>query len=214
VLFFPGWIAEFACLCPSADLRRKLSLAGAFILFGSIACVSSVMLLMAQNEDAGRAFALARVEPDQPLIRLGLRQTAPTRIEAEKVTTAEPMSSCQSELSVNAACETGTPPNTPPLAADAHAPGGTAALPGDQPAAANPDGTILAASTAPMPEITIETRDAAAASVQPETPLPQASASKPQKPARHQARRYNSNNGFSLFAFDQRSRARLRPLFW
>ena len=51
MLFFPGWIAEFACLCPSADLRRKLSLAGAFILFGSVACVSSVMLLMAQNED-------------------------------------------------------------------------------------------------------------------------------------------------------------------
>jgi len=211
VLFFPGWIAEFACLCPSADLRRKLSLAGAFILFGSVACVSSVMLLMAQNEDAGRAFALARVEPDQPLIRLGLRET--TRVEAEKVTTAEP-SSCQGELSVNAGCETGTPSNTPPPAADGHAPGGTAALSGGDPAGANPGGTILAASTARMSESNMESTDAAAASVQPETPLPQASASKPQKPARHQARRYNSNNGFSLFAFDQRSRARLRPLFW
>jgi hypothetical protein len=210
VLLSAGWIAEFAYLCPSPDLRRKLSLAGAFVLFGSVACVSSVMLLVAENDDAGRAFALARVEPDQPLIRLGLPETALTTVQAVKVTTAEPMRSCQGELSANGACDTGTPSNTLPLAADTPAPGEVAAVHRDEPAGTDPGGTILAASTAPVAEST----DAAAAAAQPEASLPQASASKPQKPVRHQARRYNSNDGFSLFAFDQRSRARFRPLFW
>jgi hypothetical protein len=44
-------------LCPSPDLRRKLGLAAAFIALGSVACMSGVTLLVAENEPGARSHA-------------------------------------------------------------------------------------------------------------------------------------------------------------
>jgi hypothetical protein len=209
----PSWITE--SLCPYPDLRRKLSLGLAFILFGSVACVSSVTLLVADNDpDPRSAFALAPLPPvSRPIITSETIVEGPAAgtVAAPKITAADGVTPCPSNESgnVNGNCGTGLAQKR--LLAD---PPATAETDYRNVPAAVPVPVALVASAPSTAEPTLESTDAPAPPSVSAEPVPAATASKPQKTARHQSRRRNPYDGFSLFAFDQRGRPRFRPLFW
>jgi hypothetical protein len=71
-----GLKPEFGYFCPSPNLRRTLSVALAFIIFGLVAGASSLALLVADDPDPRSAFAFAPLQ-------------SPSREPATLATTAE-----------------------------------------------------------------------------------------------------------------------------
>ena len=193
-------------LCPSPDLRRKLGLAAAFIAFGSVACMSGVTLLVAENEP-GDAFALARQQPEsRPIITTA---TTSDRPAAETTTAEKPaetgITSCRRNKASGNDCESVVTSKADPVHVDS-----AAAAEASQSAAVQP--VALIASTPVVAESAPESTDDGAPASVPEATVPEAAAAKPQKTQHRQSRR-NPYDGFSLFALDHRGRARFRPLF-
>ena len=212
-----GWKLEN--LCRSANVRRGLVLGAAFVVFGSMACMSGLALLVDEN-DPRSAFALAA---EQPASRGMITATATIEQAAvdtaeQKATTAEGPPPCQSDAAgnVTAGCRTAARQEAGTVQADT--PARTEAA---GPAAA-PEQVRLLASTPTLTEETRESTDAPASvavsqPTAPEAAPPQAAEAppaKPQKAQRRQSRQRNIFDTFPLFALDQRGRPRFRPLFW
>ena len=223
-----GWKAED--LCPYPNLRRKLGLALAFMLFGSVACVSGVALLVADNDPNPRsAFAFAPPQPaSRPIITsaITIERPAVDAVSAPNITAANGITPCPINATgeVNGNCKTAAAQKRLNAAPAARVETDYRNVP-----AGVPEPVALVANTPPPVGTTPESTDAPSPPSMSAEPVPAAS-SKPkpveepdagnphvrfeQKTARHQSRRRNSYDGFSLFAFDQRGRPRFRPLFW
>ena len=212
-----GWKLEN--LCSSPNLRRGLNLGLAFIVFGSVACMSGLALLVDEN-DPRSAFALAA---EQPASRGMITATATIEQAAvdtaeQKAATAEGPPPCRSDAdgNVNAGCGTAARQESGTVHADTPARAQTA----DPPAV--PEQARLLASAPALTEETVKSADAPASvpvsePAVPEAAPPQAaevSPAKPQKAQRRQSRQRNIFDTFPLFALDQRGRPRFRPLFW
>jgi hypothetical protein len=211
-----GWNLEN--LCPSASIRRGLTLGLAFIVFGSMACMSGLALLVddrdprsafTTEQPASRAMTTTTATIEQPAVDTAMQQ---------KVTMVETPDPCRSDADgkVNVGCGTAARQETDTVHADTPAMAETAGP------AAVPEQVRLLASTPAPTEETLKSTDAPAsvAVSEPtasETAPPQAaeaSPAKPQKAQRRQSRQRNLFDAFPLFAFDQRGRPRVRPLFW
>jgi len=213
-----GWNLEN--LCPSAIVRRGLGLGLAFIVFGSMARMSGLALLV-DDKDPRSAFALATEQPASPGIvttTATIDQPAVDTAMQQKVTMVETPAPCRSDADgkVNAGCGTAARQETDTVHADSPARAEPA-----MPAAAPEQVRLLASAPAPS-EATRESADApasvavsepTASETAPPQP-PEASPAKPQKAQRRQSRQRNLFDAFPLFAFDQRGRPRVRPLFW
>jgi len=251
-----GWKAED--LCPYPNLRRKLGLALAFMLFGSVACVSGVALLVADNDPNPRsAFAFAPPQPaSRPIITsaITIERPAVDAVSAPNITAANGITPCPINATgeVNGNCKTAAAqkrlnaapaarvetdyrnvpagvPEQVALVANTPPPVGTVGTTPESTDAPSPPSMsaepVPAASSKPKPVEEPDTGnpharfDVICPACLPVKPVGEPDAGNPhvrfeQKTARHQSRRRNSYDGFSLFAFDQRGRPRFRPLFW
>jgi len=205
-------------LCPSPNLRRGLGLGLAFIVFGSVAAMSGLALLVDDN-DPRSAFALATEQPASRGITTAtatIEQAAVDTAEG-KAATAEGPPPCRSDAdgNVNGGCGTAARQETGTVHADTPARAETAEPP------AVPEQVRLLASTPALTEETVKSADAPTSVAVSEPAVPEAappqaaeaSPAKPQKAQRRQSRPRNAFEGFPLFALDQRGRLRFRPLF-
>jgi hypothetical protein len=189
-----GWKLE--CLATYPNLRRKLGFGITFMAVGSVAYLSAIALLAADNdpdvayamkprETASRPVVMAFTNPERPPLAVAA---------AEKTTAADPKPKCDCDLTVAHAQREGKPEAAPqPIAAPE---------PVVPPASApreNENAPELTDAPAPLPVIP----PAMAETTAPEQP----------KAQRRQSRSRNSYDGFPLFAFDHRGRPRFRPLF-
>jgi hypothetical protein len=201
-----GLKPEFGYFDLSPNLRRKLSLAVAFTVFGLVACASSLALLVTDDPDPRNAFALA--PPPSPPLQSPSREPATLAATAETpaggtvvartMTKADGTKSCERNAvnDGNADCVPGANRKPGIVPAMTHPPA-AAELPighDNGPAGGAPVPAALVASTPPLNAEAPELVDVVAPPAA-EAPAPQALPAKPQRTARHQSgRRYSDNS--------------------
>jgi hypothetical protein len=213
-----GLKPEFGYFFPSPSLRHKIGLALAFTVFGLVACASSLALLVADEPDPQRAFALAPLQsPSRGPATLAATAEMPAveAVPARKAARADGIKPCQRNAGNDgdAKCDSGATrkPGVVPAVTD---PPATSELPighGNGPAAGASASAVLVASPPPLTATAPEAADVAPPASVAEAPAPEGSATKQRNPARrHGSRRY-SDNSYRRSGY---ARPHFFPFFW
>jgi hypothetical protein len=177
-----GLKPEFGYFCPSPNLRRKLSVAIAFTIFGLVAGASSLALLVADDPDPRSAFAFAPQSPSREPETLATTAELPAvdAVRVRKITKSCRRNALNDD---DASCDSGVArkPGVVPAVTN---PPAAAELPighGGGPAGGAPAAAGLVASTPPLDAAVPEPTDGVVASPVSvaEAPGPEASPAQP-----------------------------------